>query len=102
MAGYQTGHAELMRAAGDLETGNADLMQQLSQFISAAEGIAGSWQGAAATAFQNLQQRFANDSTTLNNKLLEIAEQVSGTATAYQAQEDAAQSSLSNITNALG
>lgn len=102
MDGYQTGAPELMQAAKDLENGNQDLMQQLSQLASSIDAVGGQWEGAAASAFRNLTTRFQEDATTLNNKLLDISEAVTGSATEYQAQEDAANESLSQITTSLG
>lgn len=102
MAGhYQTGHAELTSAAQELQDGNQDLMQQLSQLASAVDGVAGQWTGAANTAFNTLIQKFQADAKTLNEKLLDISEAVSGSATAYQAQEDQASESLSQIATTL-
>lgn len=102
MAGYTTGAPELQAAAKEMESGNADLMQQLSQLASSVEGVSGAWQGAAATAFHSLMARFSEDAKKLNDSLVQISEQVAGSATAYQAQEEQAQQSLSSITNTLG
>jgi WXG100 family type VII secretion target len=102
MAYFQTGSTELRQAAKSMEDGNANLMQQLSQLASAVEGVSGAWVGQAHTAFQTLMSRFAEDSKKLNDSLVQIAEQVSGSATDYDVQEQQAQQSLSAITNTLG
>lgn len=102
MAGYQTGHAELIAAAGELQSSNEDLMEQLRQLATAVDAVGSQWEGMARTAFNNLITRFQQDATTLNNKLVDMAEAVTGSATAYQAQEDNAAQSLSAITNTLG
>lgn len=101
MAMYQTGHAELMTAAQEMEDGNADLMEQLKQFISAVDAVEGAWRGAAHTAFQQLAQKFAADSKALNENLLAISEAVTGSAQAYQAQEQQATESVSAIAATL-
>ena len=102
MDGFQTGSAELKTAAGQMEQANVDLQGQLSQLASAVEGISGQWHGQAATAFHTLMSRFAEDADKLNKSLNSIAEQVTGSATAYEAQEAQAQQSISQITNTLG
>jgi WXG100 family type VII secretion target len=101
MEGYQTGHPELKSAAEELVNGNSDLMQQLSQLATAVDGVAGQWTGAAHTAFNTLMGKFQADAKTLNDKLLVIAENVSGSADAYQRQEEQASESLSQISTAL-
>lgn len=101
MAGYQTGHPELKAAAQELVDGNTDLMQQLSQLASAVDGVAGQWQGAANTAFTTLINKFQTDAKTLNDKLLVISENVSGSADAYLRQEEQASESLSQISTTL-
>ena len=57
--------------------------------------------GAAATAFQNLSRKFADDATKLNNSLNSMAEAVTGTAQAYEQQEDQASQAVSAITATL-
>jgi WXG100 family type VII secretion target len=99
--GYQTGHAELKSAAQELMNGNSDLMQQLSQLASAIDAVSGQWTGAAHTAFVTLTTKFQEDSKTLNDKLIAIADQVTGSADAYLQQEEQASQSLSSITSTL-
>jgi ESAT-6 family protein len=101
MTGYQTGHPELKAAADELVQGNQDLMQQLSQLASAVDGVAGQWAGQAHTAFNTLMAKFNTDARTLNDKLLVIAENVSGSADAYLRQEEQANESLSQISTTL-
>jgi WXG100 family type VII secretion target len=101
MAMYQTGHQELMTAAQEMEDGNVDLMDQLKQFISAVDAVEGAWKGAAHSAFQQLSQKFAQDSKALNDNLLAISEAVTGSAQAYQQQEQQATESVTAITATL-
>lgn len=101
MTGYQTGAPELKSAAQELETANADLMNELKMLNNSVEQVSGQWVGAAKTAFDNLQLRFSEDAKTLNDKLIVIAHEVSGSADAYTAQEEQASQSLSAITSTL-
>jgi WXG100 family type VII secretion target len=90
-----------MSAAQEMEDGNVDLMEQLKQFISAVDAVEGAWKGAAHTAFQQLSQKFAADAKALNDNLLAISEAVTGSAQAYQQQEQAATESVSAISATL-
>jgi WXG100 family type VII secretion target len=99
--GYQTGAPELMAAAQELEQSNADLMNELKMLAGSIDAVSGQWVGAAKTAFDTLTNSFQRDATTLNNKLNDIAEQVSGSATAYRAQEEQASQALSSINATL-
>jgi WXG100 family type VII secretion target len=101
MPSYQTGSAELMAAAREMEDGNVDLMEQLRQFNAAVDAVEGAWAGAAHTAFQQLTTKFAADAKTLNDSLLDISEAVTGSATAYQQQEDAATADVNAIAATL-
>jgi WXG100 family type VII secretion target len=102
MAGFQTGADELVKAAQQMENTNQQLQSNLSQLANEVESIAGVWQGEAASAFQTLMTHFQTDAKNLNDSLNQIAEAVSGSATAYRQQEQESQSSLSSITQALG
>src|SRR5256885_5628432 len=99
--GYKTGAPQLRQAAKELEQGNVDLMNELKSFIQATDAVEGAWSGAAATAFQNLSRKFADDATKLNNSLNAMAEAVTGTAQAYEQQEDQASQAVSAITATL-
>jgi WXG100 family type VII secretion target len=102
MDGYTTGSAELKTAASQMMDANGQLQQQLSKLASEVEGVAGSWQGQAATAFQNLMTRFHEDANKLNQALVAISDQVGLSADEYTRQEEQSHQSISNITNALG
>ena len=101
MAGYATGAPQLRSAAKEMEQKNVDLMNELKSFITACDAVEGAWTGAAATAFQNLSRKFADDATKLNTALNHIAEQVTGSAQAYEQQEEQSNSAISAITATL-
>jgi WXG100 family type VII secretion target len=100
MAGYTAGSAELRSAAQEMMDKNQNLMDQLKQLAAAVDAV--QWRGAAATAFQTLMTAFSNDANKLNEALMRIAEEIAASATEYDRQEEAAQQSLSGITQALG
>jgi WXG100 family type VII secretion target len=102
MAGYQTGAAELLKAAGQMETTNDQLMNNLKKLSDEVEQVTSSWSGQAATAFQTLMSKFSEDATKLNKDLDTISHAVTGNAQAYRQQEDEAAQSVSAIASALG
>ena len=102
MAGFKTGADELQKAGQQMEQTNQQLMGNLSKLAGECEQIRGTWNGAAATAFTNLMERFQSDAKNLNDSLNSISEAVTGNANAYRQQEQEAQDSISKITSALG
>lgn len=101
MAGYQTGSDELRRVAGQMMDANQNLQSELQQLASAVDAVQGAWQGQAATAFTSMMQRFQQDAKTLNESLVNISEQTTGSAQAYDEQEQAANDSVSAIAQTL-
>lgn len=102
MAGkFATGSAEMLQAVSSMESANQALQGNLSRLQSEVEGVAGNWQGTAATAFATLMAKFDEDGKKLNTDLQQIADAVRGNQQAYQAQEDENQSSMTNILGGL-
>jgi WXG100 family type VII secretion target len=102
MAGYQTGAAELIQAAKNMEDTNQQLQGALKNVMGEVENVAASWSGQAHTAFQQLMSQFSDDANKLNQNLNQIAEAVSGSAAAYQRQEEESAQSVSSIQSMLG
>ncbi|HEX6345450.1 WXG100 family type VII secretion target [Umezawaea sp.] len=102
MAGFSTGSEELLTAGRDIVSTGEEIDGILKNLNGIIDAIGGTWKGAAKDAFDMLNQRFDEDAIKLNQALKEIAEQVTGTATAYlQSQEDQAQA-ISQVTSRLG
>jgi WXG100 family type VII secretion target len=101
MGDFETGSAELLTAAGQMMDTNELLMDNGRQLAQAVDAVAGQWVGAAAMAFNNLMSAYNADFTKLNDALSNISEQVSGSATLYQQQEDAAAADVSAIAATL-
>jgi WXG100 family type VII secretion target len=101
MSDFETGSAELLTAAGQMMDTNELLMDNGRKLAQAVDAIAGQWVGAAAMAFTNLMAAYQNDFTNLNTALSTISEQVTGSATLYQQQEDAAAADVSAIAATL-
>jgi WXG100 family type VII secretion target len=102
MAGFQTGAAELQKAGQQMEDTNQQLMSNLQKLSGECQQIEGSWSGLAATAFQNLMNRFQADAKNLNDSLNQISESIGANATNYAQQEQESQEAMSKITSALG
>ena len=101
MSGFETGSAELLTAAGQMMDTNELLMDNGRRLAQAVDAVAGQWSGAAAQAFNNLMAAYNTDFTKLNDALSSISEQVTGSATLYQQQEDAAAADVSAIAATL-
>lgn len=102
MAGYKTGAPELRQAAKHMEDTNQALQGNISRLGGILASTQGAWKGEAATSFHTLMERFQNDAKQLNDSLNSIAEQVTGSAQAYEQQEQEASQSLSKLTQTLG
>ncbi|WP_367134895.1 WXG100 family type VII secretion target [Saccharothrix sp. HUAS TT1] len=102
MAGYSTGHPELLNAAKDIVSTNDNVQGVLRQLGSTIDGLSGAWAGGAADAFRKLMERFNQDADKLQKALLDIAEQMDSTAATYMQQEEEQSAEMSNITSRLG
>lgn len=85
-----------------MEDTNQQLMSNLSKLASECQQIEGAWKGLAATAFQNLMERFNSDAKNLNDSLNQISQSIGANAQNYAQQEQESQDSISKITSALG
>ncbi|WP_082468931.1 WXG100 family type VII secretion target [Sciscionella sediminilitoris] len=102
MAGHmKTGAPQLHQAAKDMENTNKELQTTISSVGRTIESIVESWKGVASGAFQELMNRYLQDAKTLNDSLNEIATQVSGSAAAYEQQEEESKQQLSKLSQAL-
>lgn len=102
MSGFGTGHAELIGAAKDIVSTNESVQGVLSNVRNTVDALSGAWAGSAAVAFGNLMERFTADADKLQKALLDIAEQMSGTAATYLEQEEEHSQSMSSIMGRLG
>lgn len=102
MAGFATGHRELVDAGKDIVSTNANVQGILGQLQGTIDGLSGAWAGSAAEAFRSLMDRFRDDADKLQKALLDIAEQMSGTAATYLEQEEQQSQEMSQIMGRLG
>ncbi|MFJ1707990.1 WXG100 family type VII secretion target [Kitasatospora sp. NPDC088346] len=98
MAGQFKTTAEEMNAfANRIGEVNAQVQGEIGRLNSLVDSIASGWQGAAATAYQQMQSRFNEDANALNKVLDEIKQAIEATTKAYAATEQDQQSSLTGI-----
>jgi len=101
MGDFKTGTPELLTASDQMVQTNELLQDNGRKLAQAVDSVQGAWSGAAAQAFTNLMTQYSTDFEKLNTALFNIAEQVSGSARDYQAQEDTAASDVSAIAATL-
>lgn len=99
MDGFEVGSDQLRQAGKQLEDTNVQLMNQLKSLAAAVDSV--DWKGQAKVAFTTLMTNFQADAQKLNDSLVVIAEEITGSATEYDAQEANANSALSSITASL-
>ena len=88
-----------MRAGQEMVDTKQQLMNQGQQLASAVESV--NWKGTAQVAFNNLMNKFAQDLKQMNESLNNIADQVTASAKAYEAQNAQAQQDITGIMSAL-
>jgi WXG100 family type VII secretion target len=90
------------KAAQQVEQVSQQLQQLMRSLESQLEPMASQWKGAAASAFQNLINRFGEDSQKLTTALGNISEALAANSKNYSAAETQNQSSIQGILGALG
>jgi WXG100 family type VII secretion target len=102
MSAFETGHAELVKAAEDIVNVDEEVQATLNQLRGTVETLSGAWAGSAAVAFTNMMERFNADADKLHKALIDIAEQMSGTAATYLQQDQDQDQVMSSISARLG
>lgn len=102
MSAFNTETDTMAQAARHVDTVNSQIEGQLRTLGSQLAPLAGAWQGMAATSFQNLMVRFNENADKLRAALQGISTEINSASTTYAAEDEAQQSAMSNITNALG
>lgn len=91
----------MAKAAQQVQQVSESLQQQMRSLMSNLEPLASTWKGAAASAFQELMERFNGDSQKLTTALGNIANALDQNTKNYNASEDANASSIKNILTSL-
>jgi WXG100 family type VII secretion target len=101
-AGYGTNFAEMASCAKDIENVEQEINGTVNKLNGDLEPLKASWQGQAAQAFQQLQERLMEDAKKLNQALSDIANAMKTASGTYQQQEEEAHRGISNIASRLG
>ncbi|MFD1152076.1 WXG100 family type VII secretion target [Saccharothrix hoggarensis] len=102
MSGYATGIPELQNAAKDIMSTNEAVQGTLNNLRNTIDSVSGAWKGSAADAFNKLMERFNDDAAKLQEALVSIAEQITGTTQTYVQQEEEQAQEMSQIAGRLG
>lgn len=101
MSSFGTQTDEMAKAAQQVLQVSESLQQQMRSLMNNLEPLAGSWKGAAASAFQQLMERFSQDSQKLTTALGNIANALDANTKNYNASEQNNQSAIAGILGSL-
>lgn len=99
---FGTTFDEMNKAAQAVTQTVQDIQSEQRQLMSALEPIASQWKGAAASAFQQLIQRFDDDAQKLTQALDAIGQALGANTKNYQAVEEQNNSSIGKLLSGLG
>ena len=102
MAGsYTTDAAVMQKAAQQVQQVSEEINGELRSLLANLEPVASAWKGGAASAFQQLMQRWNEDASKLTQALQGIAELLDSTTKQYSQAEETNSSSISKILGGL-
>ncbi|WP_353945068.1 WXG100 family type VII secretion target [Streptomyces sp. HUAS MG91] len=100
MAGqFNVTHEEMVAFSGRISQVNESIQGEIQRLQTVVDSITGGWKGAAATAYNNLQNQVNEDATALNRVLNEIKEAIDATAGNYQSSEEEQTASIGHISS---
>jgi len=103
MAGaYTTDAATMQKAAQQVQQVSEEIGSELNSLMSNLEPVAASWKGNAASAFQQLMERWRQDASKLQQALADIAQMLEQTNKSYSQAEENNSSQISAILKGLG
>lgn len=94
---FKTTAEEMNAFANRIGEVNQQIQGEIGRLNGLVEQIASGWQGAAATAYQQMQQRFNEDANALNKVLDEIKQAIEATTKLYAQTEEEQRSSVGHI-----
>ena len=103
MAGAYTTDAQTMqKAAQQVQQVSEEISSELNSLMGNLEPVAASWKGNAASAFQQLMERWKQDASKLQQALADIAQMLDSTNKSYSTAEENNSSQISAILKGLG
>ncbi|WP_354640493.1 WXG100 family type VII secretion target [Kitasatospora camelliae] len=85
---FKTTREEMDAFANRIGEVNAQIQGEIKRLDGVVDQVKSGWQGAAATAYGQMQARFNEDAQALNRVLDEIRQAIEATAKAYAATEE--------------
>lgn len=101
MSAFGTQTDEMARAAQQVLQVSESLQQQMRSLMNNLEPLATTWKGQAASAFQQLMDRFNTDSQKLSTALGNIANALDANTKNYNASEEQNHSAIASILGGL-
>jgi len=98
---YGTSFEVMNKAAQSVQQTVQEIRSEMSSLQGNLEPVASAWKGSAASAFQQLMQRFMDDGQKLTQALDAIGESLSSNTKSYSAVEESSQSSISKLLGGL-
>jgi len=99
---YGTSFEVMNKAAQSVQQTVTEIQAEMSSLQGNLEPVASAWQGAAASAFQQLMERFHADGQKLTQALDAIGEALGANSKNYSATEDSNASSITSLLSSLG
>jgi len=91
----------MQKAAQQVQQVSEEIGSELNSLASALEPVAASWKGSAASAFQQLMERWRQDATKLQQALADIAQMLEQTNKSYSQAEENNSSQIGAILKGL-
>jgi ESAT-6 family protein len=101
-SGFGTSVEVMQKAASQIRQTSDEINGELRSLLSMLEPLASQWRGDAATAFQQLIDRWQQDATKLTQALGGIADAMSSSSSNYSSSEETNRSQIANIMSGLG
>jgi len=91
----------MQKAAQQVQQVSEEIGSELNSLASALEPVAASWKVSAASAFQQLMERWRQDATKLQQALADIAQMLEQTNKSYSQAEENNSSQIGAILKGL-
>ena len=92
----------LKRGAEAVNTAKSGIDEQVKKVRTELDQVAGFWTGAAAGSYTQLLQRWNDETTKLNQVLIELEDALRGTERDQAASEESHQQTISGLSSILG
>jgi WXG100 family type VII secretion target len=91
----------MQKAAQQVQQVSEEIGAELNSLANSLEPVASSWKGSAASAFQQLMERWRQDATKLQQALADIAQMLDDTNKTYSQTEENNSSQIGAILRGL-